>query len=215
MARFSLVLAIPKKLAKLNCAENALQSFVQYSNGQNAAQNVSFTARQPPVAVQNAASKNPVMILNELRPGITYECIGESGDAHTKSFTMQIAVANQSGNQEVFQGAGRNKRLAKSRTAQSALQKLFQLEFPPSADEDVLPIYTGDENAWKMYKPQPTKIAPGEKNPIMEIHELYHEAQFEYHNIQETPMTPLMQCLVEIEGQSLKLQTVAKSKPSC
>jgi len=190
-----------KKLAKLNCAENALQSFVQYSNGVTAAPIQQAVAHTPVQSVANPGSKNPVMILNELRPGITYECIGESGDAHTKSFTMQITVMNLQDQPENFQGAGRNKRIAKSHTAQAALQKIFNLEFPPSTAEDVLPIYEGDDEAWKIYKPQPTKIAPGEKNPIMEIHELYHEAKFEFQNIQETPMQPLMMCRVEIEGQ--------------
>ncbi|XP_069119891.1 double-stranded RNA-specific editase 1-like isoform X2 [Argopecten irradians] len=69
--------------------------------------------------------KNPVMILNELRPGLKYEYVGERGESHAKSFEMSVTVDG-----EVFTGSGRNKKMAKSRAAQAALTKIFHLEFP-------------------------------------------------------------------------------------
>ncbi|OWF40581.1 Double-stranded RNA-specific editase 1 [Mizuhopecten yessoensis] len=69
--------------------------------------------------------KNPVMILNELRPGLKYEYVGERGESHAKSFEMSVTVDG-----EIFTGSGRNKKMAKSRAAQAALTKIFHLEFP-------------------------------------------------------------------------------------
>ncbi|XP_033733033.1 double-stranded RNA-specific editase 1-like isoform X1 [Pecten maximus] len=73
--------------------------------------------------------KNPVMILNELRPGLKYEYVGERGESHAKSFEMSVTVDG-----EIFTGSGRNKKMAKSRAAQAALTKIFHLEFPYPPD---------------------------------------------------------------------------------
>nr|XP_022330682.1 double-stranded RNA-specific editase 1-like isoform X3 [Crassostrea virginica] len=68
--------------------------------------------------------KNPVMILNELRPGLKYDFVKEHGESHAKHFVMSVVVDGIK-----FEGSGRNKKLAKSRAAQMALTKLFNLEF--------------------------------------------------------------------------------------
>ena len=68
--------------------------------------------------------KNPIMILNEIRPGIKYDCVSESGESHFKNFVMSVDVDNIT-----FHGEGRNKKLAKSRAAQSALEKICNLQF--------------------------------------------------------------------------------------
>lgn len=97
------------------------------------------TTEAAPAAVQNGSShppgrktavpsqptgKNPVMILNELRPGLKYDFVSETGESHSKCFVMSVTVDN-----ETFQGSGRNKKLAKARAAQAALTKIFNLEF--------------------------------------------------------------------------------------
>lgn len=68
--------------------------------------------------------KNPIMILNELRPGLKYEFVAESGESHSKSFTMSVTVDG-----EKFEGIGRNKKMGKARAAQAALSKIFNLHF--------------------------------------------------------------------------------------
>lgn len=75
-------------------------------------------------ATPAAEGKNPMMILNEIRPGVKYDYISESGDSHAKVFVMSVEVDG-----ETFHGSGRSKRIAKSRAAQAALQKHFNLEF--------------------------------------------------------------------------------------
>ncbi|XP_066301174.1 double-stranded RNA-specific editase 1-like isoform X2 [Branchiostoma lanceolatum] len=71
--------------------------------------------------------KNPVMILNELRPGLKYEFVSETGESHAKNFVMAVTIDGQT-----FEGSGRNKKLAKARAAQAALQKIFNYQFTPS-----------------------------------------------------------------------------------
>lgn len=67
--------------------------------------------------------KNPVMILNEMRPGLKYEFVSETGESHSKCFTMSVTVDGQP-----YEGYGRNKKIAKSRAAQAALVKVFGLD---------------------------------------------------------------------------------------
>ncbi|XP_013394179.1 double-stranded RNA-specific editase 1-like [Lingula anatina] len=168
-----------KKRAKLNAAEKALRSFVQFPNASEAMQamgkqmvtNADFTsdaaenadlifnsfesnqqhgdnqngngtqvalnidgAMHPAPASLNGSGlpkpippqpsgKNPVMILNEQRPGLKYEFVSEMGESHAKSFTMEVTVDG-----ETFQGSGRNKKVAKAHAAQAALSKIFNLE---------------------------------------------------------------------------------------
>ncbi|XP_024418097.1 double-stranded RNA-specific editase 1 isoform X1 [Desmodus rotundus] len=81
---------------------------------------------QPPLPVLPPfplpSGKNPVMILNELRPGLKYDFLSESGESHAKNFVMSVVVDGQ-----FFEGSGRNKKLAKARAAQSALATIFNL----------------------------------------------------------------------------------------
>ncbi|KAG8432659.1 hypothetical protein GDO86_017048 [Hymenochirus boettgeri] len=81
-----------------------------------------------------ASGKNPVMILNELRPGLKYEFISESGESHAKNFVMSVTVDNQT-----FEGSGRNKKLAKARAAQSALAALFNMHLDQTPSRQPIP----------------------------------------------------------------------------
>ncbi|XP_074653053.1 double-stranded RNA-specific editase 1-like [Tubulanus polymorphus] len=78
-----------------------------------------------PTPQQQLQWKNPVMILNEKRPGLKYEFVGESGQSHSKMFEMSVTV-----DERTFTGAARNKKQAKSRAAQAALVAIFNMEFP-------------------------------------------------------------------------------------
>jgi len=81
-----------------------------------------------------ASGKNPVMILNELRPGLKYEFLSESGESHAKNFVMAVAVDGQT-----FEGSGRNKKLAKARAAQSALASLFNMQLDQTPSRQPIP----------------------------------------------------------------------------
>uniref|UniRef100_A0A8D3AB21 Adenosine deaminase RNA specific B1a n=1 Tax=Scophthalmus maximus TaxID=52904 RepID=A0A8D3AB21_SCOMX len=187
-----------KKKAKLNAAEKALRSFVQFPNaseahmvmGRTLSVQTDFTSDQDdfpdmlfnafetptpldypfylapngndslnsleieyqflPSPVPNliqapllpaasavispASGKNPVMILNELRPGLKYDCVSESGESHAKNFVMLVTVDTEN-----FQGSGRNKKLAKARAAQAALCALFNMQLDQAPSRRPIP----------------------------------------------------------------------------
>uniref|UniRef100_A0A673A7S5 Double-stranded RNA-specific editase 1-like n=1 Tax=Sphaeramia orbicularis TaxID=375764 RepID=A0A673A7S5_9TELE len=81
-----------------------------------------------------AGGKNPVMILNELRPGLKYDFVSESGESHAKNFVMSVTVDAQR-----FQGSGRNKKLAKARAAQAALSALFNMQLDQAPSRQPIP----------------------------------------------------------------------------
>uniref|UniRef100_A0A671SDH5 Double-stranded RNA-specific editase 1-like n=1 Tax=Sinocyclocheilus anshuiensis TaxID=1608454 RepID=A0A671SDH5_9TELE len=149
-----------KKKAKLNAAEKALRSFVQFPNaseahlamGRTLTVNADFTSDQAdfpdmlfngfetpappedPFYLSLGSGKNAVMILNELRPGLKYEFAAESGESHAKNFTMEVTVETQ-----MFQGSGRNKKLAKARAAQAALSGLFNMQLDQTPSRQPIP----------------------------------------------------------------------------
>uniref|UniRef100_A0A673GVW8 Double-stranded RNA-specific editase 1-like n=1 Tax=Sinocyclocheilus rhinocerous TaxID=307959 RepID=A0A673GVW8_9TELE len=155
-----------KKKAKLNAAEKAMRSFVQFPNaseahlamGRTLTVNADFTSDQadfpdmlfngfetpapsrplplPPALTTppTGSGKNAVMILNELRPGLKYEFVAESGESHAKNFIMAVTVDTQ-----MFQGSGRNKKLAKARAAQAALSGLFNMQLDQTPSRQPIP----------------------------------------------------------------------------
>ncbi|XP_067908006.1 double-stranded RNA-specific editase B2 [Heterodontus francisci] len=81
-----------------------------------------------------ASRKNPVEMLNELRPGLRYVCLSETVEKHVKSFVMAVRVDGRT-----FEGSGRSKKLAKAQTAQAALQTLFNIQPVPSGKPCQMP----------------------------------------------------------------------------
>lgn len=74
----------------------------------------------------SGGTKNPVMMLNELRPGLRFDC-SEANDLHTtKRFVMKVRVED-----DVFEGSGASKKQAKQACARAALTKLYNVSFTP------------------------------------------------------------------------------------
>nr|XP_015813286.2 double-stranded RNA-specific editase 1 isoform X1 [Nothobranchius furzeri] len=78
--------------------------------------------------------KNPVMILNKMRPGLKYDFVSESGESHAKNFIMSVSVGAQT-----FHGSGRNKKLAKARAAQAALSAAFNVQLDQAPSQQPIP----------------------------------------------------------------------------
>ena len=57
-------------------------------------------------------TKNAVVALNELRPGLEYRLLEQKGPTHLPTFVMQIQV-----NGQIFKAEGRTKKQARSRIA--------------------------------------------------------------------------------------------------
>lgn len=218
-----------KKKAKLNAAEKALRSFVQFPNaseahlamGRTLTVNADFTSDQAdfpdmlfngfetpappddpfylslgsngslcslseyplPVALKNnnrshpplplppplttaptGSGKNAVMILNELRPGLKYEFVAESGESHAKNFIMAVTVDTQ-----MFQGSGRNKKLAKARAAQAALSGLFNMQLDQTPSRQPIP-----REGLQLHLPQVRTVYP--RALYIWVFPLFHES---------------------------------------
>ncbi|XP_038058159.1 double-stranded RNA-specific editase 1-like [Patiria miniata] len=76
----------------------------------------------PPGPHSGDSTKNPIMMLNELKQGVKFDMTSESGQSHAKNFIMAVTVDGQK-----FQGSARSKKLAKARAAQAALSALFNI----------------------------------------------------------------------------------------
>lgn len=79
-------------------------------------------------AAEEADKKNPVMLLNELQPGLEYTLVSENAAVPTQRFTMAVTTSNG----DVYEGCGSNKRLAKAAAARAALLKLYNIMAHPS-----------------------------------------------------------------------------------
>ncbi|XP_077993395.1 double-stranded RNA-specific editase 1-like isoform X2 [Glandiceps talaboti] len=196
-----------KKKAKLQAAEKALRSFVQFPNASeahramgrqivnsdftsdamdlsdvclfNTFENAEMQAKEGEVCVQeqpteekmqaqNGTSpevpvgpftpsptaraplspptgKNPIMLLNELRPGLKYEFVSETGESHAKNFVMSVTIDAQT-----FTGSARNKKMAKARAAQAALAKIYNLVPAPPPGLQSIP----SDNSSSLHTPQ-------------------------------------------------------------
>ena len=72
--------------------------------------------------------KNPVMILNELKPGLDYKLNEATGaSASNRQFTVKVEVDGQS-----FEGTGPSKKMAKQALAKAVLNKVYKCNFNPT-----------------------------------------------------------------------------------
>nr|XP_057915832.1 double-stranded RNA-specific editase B2 isoform X1 [Doryrhamphus excisus] len=73
------------------------------------------------------AAKSPVVLLNELRPGLRYACLSERAEGRRlRSFVMAVRVDGR-----IFEGCGRSKKVAKTQAAQCALEALLNIGAGP------------------------------------------------------------------------------------
>ena len=85
---------------------------------------------RPPLAKKAKSSgyvdKNPVMLLNEIRPGLKYTT-SESGDSPTtKRFVVKVDIDGAT-----YEGSGASKKLAKQACARAALTCVYNMSFTP------------------------------------------------------------------------------------
>ena len=71
--------------------------------------------------------KNPIMTLNELKPGLVYTCTETTSAATTKKFTTSVTI-----DKVEFEGSGSSKKLAKQACARTALSRLYGVNFTPT-----------------------------------------------------------------------------------
>ncbi|XP_044580565.1 double-stranded RNA-specific editase Adar isoform X1 [Cotesia glomerata] len=133
-----------KKMAKHAAAELALRNIVQFRNTPEIHQAIGcqalttvepdFTSDvtekdnhlvnafkpllQEPKNPSKFIDKGPVALINELYPGVIYNCVSDNGESYAK-FTIAVTIDG-----ETFEGTGPSKKLAKAAASKAALAKL-------------------------------------------------------------------------------------------
>lgn len=89
--------------------------------------------------------KNPLMVLNELKPGLEFNFVSQEGPSHAPIFVMSVAVNN-----DIFEGRGPSKQKAKQEAAIRALKTFVQpnrhgaVGFGGAKDQDQKADFTSD-----------------------------------------------------------------------
>merc|ERR1712223_1379192 len=105
----------------------------------------------------STTDKNPVMLLNELKPGLKYETGECGGDSPaTKRFVISVVVDGS----QSFEGTGASKKLAKQACARMALTALYNLPFTPGME-------TGNEEKGAL--DDKDQLVPGTSVPLSEF----------------------------------------------
>ena len=79
-------------------------------------------AKKTKPAKKFSAGQNPLMTLNEARPGLCWECSETGHSPVTKKFCMKVVIDG-----ETFEGSGVSKKLAKQAAAKTILTKLYNV----------------------------------------------------------------------------------------
>lgn len=78
----------------------------------------------PLKVLTEADKKNPVMLLNEIHPGLVYQLKEENSSAPSQRFRMAVEV-----NGKIYEGTGQNKKLAKAAAARAVLSTLYNVSY--------------------------------------------------------------------------------------
>lgn len=137
-----------KKQAKLSAAEKVLFYMKDEPIDDSSSPAAGDTSRDPSPDTEadgssspngSVAGKNPVSVLNEILPGIKYDIVSETGQSHCKTFVMSVNLEGR-----IFEGSGRNKKLAKIRAAQAALETVYNIVFPTGPGKEAVPSNPDD-----------------------------------------------------------------------
>ncbi|XP_074041218.1 adenosine deaminase acting on RNA [Leptinotarsa decemlineata] len=122
--------------------------------------------------------KNPISVLNELKLGLKYEIIEQSGPSHNPTFRVCVEVDGQK-----YYGTGNSKKSAKTEAASEALKSFIQLPtngmiVSTNSIEVNRTDFTSDQVVTKNKNVKPPSLNKGEKGPLMLLNELYPGAEF-------------------------------------
>uniref|UniRef100_A0A3Q4B9E4 Uncharacterized protein n=1 Tax=Mola mola TaxID=94237 RepID=A0A3Q4B9E4_MOLML len=110
----------------LHCSAAKNEAFSHFYNHRRLVQLNLVSSTNPKRRALSASllgQLSPVILLNELRPGLRYMCLTERVHSRpTRSFVMVVRVEGR-----VFEGCGHSKRLAKAQAAAAALQSIYNI----------------------------------------------------------------------------------------
>ena len=180
--------------------------------------------------------KNPLMVLNELKPGLEYRLTSQEGPSHAPVFVMSVTVNN-----DTFEGRGSSKQKAKQDAAVRALKTFVQpnrfiglpgalqtqnADFTSDAAGNLLNNFGGesencdvtDQEMPLSKKPSPPAVLLIEgKHPVMLLNERYSQnVQYEIVNESGLPHEKNFTCKVSVGGKEFfgsgRNKRIAKSK---
>ncbi|XP_015513895.1 adenosine deaminase acting on RNA isoform X2 [Neodiprion pinetum] len=136
---------------------------------------------------KNPQPKNAVCALNELKTGAVYKVVRQTGPTHAPIFTIAVQIDDQ-----IYEGKGRTKKMAKHAAAELALRNIVQFRNAPEVHQainlvchPVIPIepdFTSDVterdnhlvNTFKTLNHEPKNTNKFlDKGPVALINELY------------------------------------------
>lgn len=133
----------------------------------------------------NVAQRNAVAILNELRTGLVYNTLEQTGPCHAPLFKIAVEVDGQQ-----YIGTGGSKKAAKCQAAELALKSFIQ--FPnnsrvisPNISLNNSLDFTSDSFEVIEEEDKPKNVTNGvdtkktTKGPVMLLNELYPNAKYE------------------------------------
>uniref|UniRef100_A0AAX7TZP0 Interleukin enhancer binding factor 3b n=1 Tax=Astatotilapia calliptera TaxID=8154 RepID=A0AAX7TZP0_ASTCA len=174
---------------------------------------------EPPQAM------NALMRLNQLKPGLQYKLISQTGPVHVPVFTMAVEVDGKT-----FEASGPSKRTAKLHVAVKVLQDMglptgVELKSPEpavKADEAVVantveqqkpvvpPVETITAAAGATARQQGPILTKHGKNPVMELNEKRRGLKYEL--ISETGGSHDKRFVMEVEIDGQKFQGTGSNK---
>ncbi|KAF5295315.1 hypothetical protein FQA39_LY13180 [Lamprigera yunnana] len=136
------------------------------------------------ISALNISQKNFVSVLNELKPGLSYNILEQIGPAHSPTFKVAVEVNGQN-----YIGRGGSKKLAKCKAAEMALQSFIQLpnnnlNIQPPANVKNLDFTSDavDPNVRiGTYNPRTNQheTSSNNKSAVMILNELYPKSLYE------------------------------------
>uniref|UniRef100_A0A8C1MI05 Interleukin enhancer binding factor 3b n=1 Tax=Cyprinus carpio TaxID=7962 RepID=A0A8C1MI05_CYPCA len=179
--------------------------------------------KSPEEKAEPPQAMNALMRLNQLKPGLQYKLISQTGPVHVPVFTMAVEVDGKN-----FEASGPSKRTAKLHVAVKVLQdmglptgleqKVAELvkQEEPVTTQETLPAVTQMEP-----EPAPTQINASArqqgpiltkhgKNPVMELNEKRRGLKYEL--ISETGGSHDKRFVMEVEIDGQKFQGSGSNK---
>lgn len=153
---------------------------------------------------------NAVMKLNQIRPGLLYRVVSQTGPEHSPHFTMAIEVDGKT-----YEATGSSKRGAKLNVAVKALQGLGvpvpsepkseakQSQAPPIVGTTATKMETDGDEVEGAAQVGPILTKHG-KNPIMELNEKRRSLKYEVVAVKGRFNDKIFTIEVEVDGQKFQ-----------
>ncbi|XP_053573906.1 interleukin enhancer-binding factor 3 isoform X2 [Bombina bombina] len=171
---------------------------------------------EPPQAM------NALMRLNQLKPGLQYKLVSQTGPVHAPIFTMSVDVDDKT-----FEASGPSKKTAKLHVAVKVLQDMGlstgieekeeteEIEQKPvvktqSQEVDLIQTDSGSPDQTEASKAQGPILTKHGKNPVMELNEKRRGLKYEL--ISETGGSHDKRFVMEVEVDNEKFQGSGSNK---